>query len=30
MQLLKTIKNYQPWQHNTALHQAADKGNSLH
>jgi hypothetical protein len=29
MQLLKTIKNYQPWQHDTALHQAADGGDSL-
>jgi hypothetical protein len=29
MQLLKTIKNYHPWQHDTALHQAADGGDSI-
>jgi hypothetical protein len=27
--LLKTIKNYHPWQHDTTLHQAADGGDSL-
>ena len=27
--LLKTIKNYHPWQHDTTLHQAAHGGDSL-
>jgi len=29
MQLLKTITNYHPRQHDTALHKAADGGDSL-